>query len=298
MTLRGMCLSGIIAAVIIIIGCNTSNNSDNSDNPSGTFIVSYSYSIKSDSLVFSYPAGDFTYCNGSTLVSSHADSTATYYKVIGNNLCLFYDDPETLSSNASTIVIREYSSCLRVGGGSGLAGVWKDNGVKYDLLAGSVTPGVIYENHYGESVDLNNLYQSSAEIEYQFSENKFSVYYQSSFYDIFLDDWNSGEDSSYYAITVTKVNSSSVKLSGRITTEVVTISSTKPTCGDKTYSSNIPAHTTGIYYYNPLQCPNAPPAWYWDFMSANTRYNAAKTLIQKKQKKNVGQPGFFFQRRS
>jgi hypothetical protein len=69
-------------------------------------------------------------------------------------------------------------------------------------------------------------------------------------------------------ISIIKASFYTIFLTGNITGEVATI--TWNDAGDETYASNNKQHTQTIYYKKPKSCPNDRPAWYYQFLNANT----------------------------
>jgi len=82
-------------------------------------------------------------------------------------------------------------------------------------------------------------------------------------------------DSAKYNITAQLVDSSTVRLTGNTTKEVVTITGIPSTNGfDQTYSSSNGGHATGKHLAIPISCPEEAD-WYEDFHLANPHVTTA-----------------------
>lgn len=75
---------------------------------------------------------------------------------------------------------------------------------------------------------------------------------------------------SYYNVSIVKISSNQVSITGNSSHEVVTITVNSST-GDATYSSSVASHAAATEYANPTSCPNDGPAWLEQFLTANPK---------------------------
>jgi hypothetical protein len=122
--------------------------------------------------------------------------------------------------------------CSRVGTGSGLTGTWTRNYTSDDLPS-----------------------------QLTFAATTVTLVYQVCNADDFITyDW--APDSVYYAVTLTRVSCTEVRLTGDSTGETVTI--TWNGWGDMTTSGNGAGHAAHTWRVNPGSCPNDYfPDWYY-----------------------------------
>ena len=126
-------------------------------------------------------------------------------------------------------------TAVRVGTGSGIQGQWDMGGETVQIGAGTIT------------VDISQTSNTPAD---DFMNNEWSYM------------------SSLENITAVKTSNTSVKLTGNKSSEVVTI--TWNSAGDATYTSSLTANAPGTILAKPTKCPNAAPAWFEIFLSANS----------------------------
>lgn len=123
----------------------------------------------------------------------------------------------------------------------------------------------------GTGTGIQGQWTGSDGISYQIGPNTVTVVINQAA--SFIGDWNSFQ-ASQYNITVAEISSNSVTLTGNSSKEVVTI--TWNSAGDEIYSSSKSTNAPSTVKANPTTCPNDSPAWYDQFLSANSNYIYAK----------------------
>ena len=241
-----------------------------------------------------YPSSSYAdiYCNDSTLNVWHnhaSQSEADLVHITAEGLELI-----ALSSDESDSKYQEVTKFSRLSGETGsLVGKFQIAGNVYRPLITNVPDSVVKIIAADSALDAVEARREG--LIYTFTDNTISLSGQNafSFASRFIDSWtyaNEGwyystydstwrddrkySDSAQYNVTAQIVDSSTVKLTGNTTKEVVTITSANGF--DRTYSSsNSSAHATGTKLATPTSCPEAA-SWYRDdFLSANQRTTAA-----------------------
>ncbi|MBL8027415.1 MAG: hypothetical protein JNL74_13425 [Fibrobacteres bacterium] len=280
-------LSFVLLAVLS--GCTTKEESV--AKPTGVLDEVDYYAISGDTLFVYTPAGmvdNWSYCNGSTLSqnsdTSEADTMPMLFTQTGNTLILLTGEEDDTLGNSWGF----YMIFTRQDKSTGINGYWK--------LTGSdvkVTDGVLSDSLLNLlKIESQEAMLEDGILELVFSNNQISVYQIdfNNFADRFIDDWN--DDAEFQvdrcAITVNKVNASTVRMVGDSTSEIVTLTATA-TYGDVTYSSNVTGHAITTVYENPTSCPNSVPSWYYDFIEKNmkkgTSFSLAKKFVSDSNKK-------------
>ena len=246
-----------------------------------------------------YMTSDFTkseiYCSGSTLYVQYGtnpmDSCMVRITSEGMELSDFSGEPDDRYQDIS-----KYS---RLSGEAGsLVGKFQILGDVYRPLITSVPDSVV--KIIAEDSTLYAEIAAQRGFIYEFTHTSFSWtgMNKHSFSREFLNNWNgsddaweySDDDSSWYDyrkysdsaksnITVQIVDSSTVKLTGNTTQEVVTITGASSTNGfDQTYVSSNSAHASGTNLAVPTSCPEAV-TWYPAFLSANQHTTTAARIV-------------------
>ena len=261
----------------------------------GTVEIDTAWSLKftksGDTLY--YPSSSYAdiYCNDSTLYVWHnhaAQSEADLVHITAEGLELI-----ALSSDESDSKYQEVTKFSRLSGDAGsLVGKFQITGNVYRPLIANVPDSVV--KIIAEDSALDAVEARRKGLIYTFTDNTISLSGQNafSFASQFIDNWAYASEGWYYStydsswrddrkysdsaqhnVTAQIFDSSTVKLTGNTTKEVVTITSANGF--DQTYSSsNSSAHATGTQLAIPTSCPEAA-SWYRDFLSANRRATAA-----------------------
>lgn len=270
------------------------------------------YTISGDTLSLISPEQimSWSYCYDDSLIASSdtfpMDTFPLQFQVSGNELSLTYFEvtDSILSSTEDTVIFTLRMILSRLTGASGLIGRWLLNRIDYVEISGQLTQTDIkhLDIFYGDShiEQYEYGFNSDGTVDVKANLN-FSVWYVNNFIEFWNEGFNnhSPSDSSIYDITVEKINDSTVRLTGRITNELVTISwntdGDGPYNDDVTYSSSVSTHATRTIYDNPTTCPNEPPAWYDSFLTMNAKVSGIgkKSVNMSKQealwKKHVHQ---------
>ena len=264
-----------LALCVVFLNCNDSNKS-NPTSPSG---IKDAYSVSGNTLVLHIPAGTENYCDSNYLMISPADSSVMQFEISGNTLETF-DPPDTNYYEYSdpNLILQTYDVFTRVSGGPGLTGVWSLTSEGDSVLRGALTTTekaqLDSENSLQGSMSVGNM-------EVEFTGN--TVIIQYSYAELFTTEWTSvygnGSADSLLAITLSQVNGNTVRMTGAISGEVVTVTFSNQ--GDVTYSSSVASHAPSIVYGNPTSCPNDAPAWFNSFILANQKGGAPLAKVQK-----------------
>jgi hypothetical protein len=170
---------------------------------------------------------------------------------------------------------------VRVGGGSGLKGLWKGTNRRiFRVVAGNLDSAVLAPHRWTEE---QHEWLAAHIIEHEeFSDStiRFSVSFRSA--DMFLSLWNGTSpdadpataDSAYYDIKLSKVDRHTLRYKGLRTGEVVTREVGDD--GSTRFTSTLAAHPAHVYDRKaPPDCGNLltdNPAWWSDFLRAQARY--------------------------
>ncbi len=211
------------------------------------------------------------YCEGDSLITGSDRSLIDTFgfKISGDTLSQITQD--TLTSGA---VVNRMLNSQRIGTGTGLLGSWKVMGFSYDIVDGEPSPNE--EANLMSDAALYSkvlLYQN---ILYTFLEKDMYYTVDVKSAEEFIAAWNGNDfptdypDSAQYDVTVEKVDQYTVKLTGRINGEAVTVSEFQN--GDRIQSSSDSTHKTNHYYGVAKSCPNTYEAdWYQSFLNANIK---------------------------
>ena len=233
------------------------------------------------------------YCNGSTLEIHPEDKSKTNYDL----LHLTADGLEAISlgSEESDSHFQLVAKFRRLSGVAGsIIGKFQSVGEVHRPLATNISDSLA-KILATDSANSSRLAERAGLI-YEFTDTSLTLTRtnQIRFADLYLESWNlvnaawyySTQDSVWYdnrayadsavfSITVQIVDSSTVRLTGNTTKEVVTITGTPSTSGfDETYASSNSAHATGTHLAIPTSCPETA-TWYSAFLSANQRIRTA-----------------------
>jgi len=250
-----------------------------------------SYTRSGDTLAttFSTSYADI-YCNSSTLETRFEYGA----KTIPYLLHLTTDGFEltNLDSEESDNHFRSVAKFRRLSGEAGsVIGKFQLVGEVYRPLTANISDSL------AKILAADSASSSNTDVEegliYEFTDTNLTLIgeNQISFARQFLDNWTYANDAWYYStndsawhdnrkysdstehsIAVQIVDSSTVRLTGNTTKEVVTITSTNGF--DQTYSSSNSAHATGTRLAVPTSCPESAD-WYSTFLSANPRITTA-----------------------
>jgi len=287
-------------SLLLLIGvlCSTTAiimNCKNKDNPvaatpSGILSETDTYSVTGNKLAIKSEPYIRTYCHNDNLVqdTSEGYEDTIEYVVSNNRLEFITKGTDTLLSGA--IVNDVVMVFTRKGSGSDIKGIWIQTGYEYKVLFGTPTADEIVTLNDNLKTERRELTYLTIELEV--TDNNIFVYMTNDFATEFICDWNEDidgtnqtmmqtdtgwvfiwdPDSTIYNIKVEKINSLSVKLTGNISGEIVTI--TWNDKKDRTYSSSNPTNLAHTYYRNPTICPNlSRPDWYYSFKVANKKTN-------------------------
>jgi hypothetical protein len=264
-----MAICGAIIAVFLYQCAKTGTNPVDTGTTPAQAKQTMGYSVNGDTIVF-YTTTD-GFCNGDSIAIPEPDSVLLHFEITGTSLRI-YNYPESLKDmNDPEVMIQPYDEYTREGSGTSLNGRWKLARSGYVWLQGNLT------NVEKETVDSEYNEVGDDSYEFEFDGDSVSIISQFSLAEEFVEVWTDADptadptlaDSSNTSATALQVNDSTVQLTGGITGEVVTIVFSSN--GDETYSSSVAANATGVYYAVPATCPNAPPAWYQDFLAANQK---------------------------
>lgn len=252
-----------------------------------------SYSYDGDTLRIHPRKGIYAYCSGSEL------SIFTEMKPKSDALYLVHSmsDGVELVDLDRDMSDRNYQYVAKLQRQSGqagsLTGKFLINGAVYRPLISNVPDSVT--RMIAEDSALSSQRFVSIPTSYEFTKDTLFTYQKDiGFARAFLNDWylrsyawiysvqNSFwydgrdiTDSAKYNITAQLVDSSTVRLTGNTTKEVVTIAGTLSTNGfDETYSSSNGAHATGKRLAIPVSCPDEAD-WYSAFYLDNPHVTTA-----------------------
>jgi len=227
-----------------------------------------------DQLLINYPGGSIDtqqYCDNSSLIiemdTSESDSDLLKYEISGNDLHLGISI-DTFEVPNDTLVLKSYIVFDRKTGSTGLVGVWVYSRSEYTVIDGTLSQ---------EMQDLLDRFTENMPFSYaqvEFTNSEIIVYAVGiSPADQFVQDWNesgTSPDSEKYDITIQKLNSNRLTMTGRKSGEIVTLTWNGNL--DLTYSSNTSGHAPYTYYNKPVTCPNEPtPSWFDVFLSDNQK---------------------------
>jgi hypothetical protein len=248
-----------------------------------------SYTHDGDTLRIHPRKGIYMYCSGSAL------SIFTLMNPKSDALYLLHStsDGVELVSLDSDMTDSKYQYVVKLQRQSGEIGSLIGNfliiGTVYRPLTSSVPDSVT--RMITEDSTLSAQQFASLSGGYEFTKDTLVTYWKDvSFASAFLNDWYSRNyawvysaqesiwydgrgttDSAKYNITAQVVDSSTVRLTGNTTKEVVTITGTPSLNGfDQAYSSSNGGHVTGKRLAVPTSCPEAA-SWYEDFHLSNLR---------------------------
>ena len=255
-----------------------------------------SYTHDGDTLRIHPSKGIAMYCSDSAL------SIFTYMKPKSDALYLVHStsDGVELVDLDRDMTDSKYQYVIKLQRQSGeagsLIGKFLINSLVYRPLISNVPDSVT--RMIAEDSALSSQHFVSIPASYEFTKDTLFTYQKDvGFARAFLNDWylrsyawiysvqNSFwydgrgiTDSAKYNITAQLVDSSTVRLTGNTTKEVVTITGTPSTNGfDETYSSSNGAHATGKRLAIPVSCPEAA-SWYGDFHLANPSITTAARI--------------------
>jgi len=270
-----------LSFLFILGGCTEDSNPTQSQGePDGVLDVVMDYSVSGDKLImpFEESINVYSYCIGDSLVTESDTTKASVdtmkFSQSGNTLKVAVEEFSVNEDDSMLVTL--WQVFARKGSGSGLEGTWSSTGLDYTVTGGEITEAQkteLEEMLKGENEEMD-LVVTSGQIKVYYQENTENLA------DEFINDWNgegysdpADSDSATYDITVTKVDASTVQLKGNKTDETVTIVLSDE---KEVYSSSNSENATGAYMYEPENCPNTVPSWYYAFLSGNSRTGMAK----------------------
>lgn len=254
--------------------------------PSGgnpTMTMTGTYRISGDS-VYVAPSNPIDtvlrYCLGDSLVLyiDTIKESGMPYSISNNTLIFTNTDPSMNGTGYTLATVMTYS---RQGAtGVGVEGTWNAVSVVYTVQSGTAPDSIRQAIDSLNAMFSRILASGDATAQYIFvngqftSNSSYSVHWADDYVSSWTDcSYSYGTDTCSYAVTVTKLSSSSVKLVGKTSGETVTISWNA--AGDETFKSSDPTHAAYTYYANPKQCPNDyQPTWFTTFLTANAKPGA------------------------
>jgi hypothetical protein len=196
-------------------------------------------------------------------------------------------DKRWLDSNA---VVHKYEQFIRIGAGTGLEGSWRYDGLTYRITAGQMTDSEKAELDTSAMASKFWMYFSN-DVVVTITQTTIARIITSYWSELFLFKWNNAPsayyyaDSEVYAVDISQEGISQVRLAGRVSTEVVTI--TYDSAANWNYLSTNTLHAPYTYFATPDTCPNEfRPSWWDEFMNAN-----AKSLGTPKRSGLIGSSG-------
>lgn len=231
-----LCVAAVIAAGLLFWTCGKKNPAGPDDGGYVPAKETYGYVSNTTSIFMFIPRHVDTnrYCADSLLVTNLDTINA-------------YTLPYSYVINGTTLMLKRTDSAFytRTGTGTGLTGgTWVQNGAVEEFPADMAFTA--------DSVTLTMADSGGSEGD-DYIRNLWPV------------------DSVSYHLTLSRISSRQVQLTGTVSGETVTL--TWNTDGDKTVTSSSAGHYSYTYYANPRSCPNNPyPAWYYsDFLGPNAR---------------------------
>jgi hypothetical protein len=272
--LYGIAACGI--AVVAFLSCNKSSPTGSGGGQPYSQTETMTYTVSGSTIEVTNPLEISLYCEGSNLMAdtSFPQTQSDDYVLSGNTLTVSMLD----TLDTSQAVVKKNTNLTREGSGSGIQGTWQETSPTYQIVSGTPTAGELQDlNDEVASIQCQLSYTSN---DLLISATQFVISTAYSTADDFIASWNGTCDPQFaesagVAITVVKVNESTVQLTGRKSGEKVTI--TSDARGDLAYTSSNSANTAYTYDENPTTCPDDyAPAWYYTFVSANSTSTLAK----------------------
>ena len=251
-----------------------------------------SYTRSEDTLATTYSVSYADiYCSGSTLVAETETGTKTEFDLL--HLTADGFELASLSREESDSHFRTVAKFRRLSGATGsIIGKFQLIGEVYRPLTAASLSDSLAKILAADSASRSNADVEDGRI-YEFTSTNITLIAENqvSFARRLLDSWTYANEAWYYSVsdstwihnckysdsaqynvTAQIVDSSTVKLTGNTTNEVVTITSTNGF--DQAYSSSNNAHVTGTRLAVPTSCPEAA-SWYSDFLFDNRRTSTA-----------------------
>jgi hypothetical protein len=250
---------GAVCAIFLLLTCSKSSGPTGPGGGGGMHVQVTNYVRSGNDIITSELSSS---CYGTTLVTRTIVDTVPIV-LSGNTLKAgVYSLDGNFSDPMAVVVI--YYVFSRIGTGSDITGQWNLTGYDYELTAGTLT-----------QIERNELDAQKAEMNASVGQMQVDIGASTitrTYCD--ADDYMESEApylTMLYNISAAKLSCGSVQLTGNISHEVVTL--TWDSDGNVTYSSSNSQHASKVVYENPSsgQCPNVPPDWYNQFLTANSR---------------------------
>jgi hypothetical protein len=263
-------LAAMSIAALSLLSCSKSSPTVYSGGQLYSETETLTYSSSGSILYVTNPLDIYRYCDGTNLIAdtSYPETMPLSFVLSGNALTLTALD--TLDS--SQAVVQQNTNLARVDAGSDIQGTWRELPGTYHIVSGTPTAGELQDLD-GQLASLQcQLSYMSNGVRITAAQITISTTYSAA--DDFIATWNGtcneqSADSTGEAITVRKINESTVQLTGTKSGEKVTI--TTDAQNNISYTSSIAANTAYTYYDNPTTCPDDyAPAWFTTFVTANS----------------------------
>jgi hypothetical protein len=255
--------------------------------PSGTLLRSYLFNRSGDTLIIGYDdtINHYCSCQDSTLACTTAvvkgDTDTVICILSGDTL---YLETGTDASNLfqdTSVVIRYFFALKRIGGGSGIEGLWQVFLWTYRLIAGTLTSqekiAVDQAIAAQSNSDYFRIYDASMQV--LFRGGRMSTYNAV----CPADDWMyqvwcapvfgsaNNADSARFNVQVSRLGCDSMRLYGVTSAETVWLSWDQEE--NLTYRSSDTAHAMYTWSADPQTCPNRyEAAWYYsEFLLKNLK---------------------------
>jgi hypothetical protein len=261
--------AALLLSVAALTGCLFGNSSDDPGAPGEQVEAVVPYRVEGGTIITPAYTSTDRFCDGDAL-ETHVDTIdadTVEFLVADGTFTVFFDTDTT----ASEAVVRQSIVYSRVGSGSGLAGLWLFDGLRYTVVAGTLTASE--KSRYDREVQEEADRKGETKAWVRFADGKITSYELTDHAARFIREWN-GEtgfpgDSARFDIDVKAIDPATVELKGRNSGETVRLTHKSQSLG---YSSDKPGHAPYEFRKSPTSCPNeSAPDWYGGFLAANSK---------------------------